>query len=181
MLMSKKTEGAESRYEIGRIVGVHGVRGDMLVLPLTDFPERFIGMEKLDIALPGKALRSWTVRRLEPYKGKNTFFLHLQGIESREAAEAMKDAVITVTADERVELEEGEYWLDDIIGITVCSETGQKLGTVTDILFTGSNDVYLVKTEDGKTQPVPALGDVIEAVDLTARTMTVKIPEGLWD
>ena len=89
--MSKKTEGTpEGRYEIGKIVGAHGVRGDMLLLPLTDFPERFLGMKKLDVTLPGKPMRAYTVSRIEPYEGKNTFFLRLLGVEGRDAAEAPK-------------------------------------------------------------------------------------------
>ena len=104
--MSKKTEGASAgRYEIGKIVGVHGVRGDMLLLPQTDFPERFLGMKELDVTVAGKPMRTFKVRRIEPYEGKNTFFLRLQGVEDRDAAETLKGALITVAEDERVELE----------------------------------------------------------------------------
>lgn len=181
--MSKKTDPSlEGRCEIGKIAAAHGVRGDMLLIPLTDFPERFIGMKKLDISLPCKPVKSWKVRRLEPYEGKNTFFLHLQGVEDRNAAEAMKGASVTVPKDERVELEEDEYWLDDIIGLAVLdASTGENLGRVSEIIQTGSNDVYVVKTPDGKEKPVPATGDAIVSVDVVGGTMTVNIPEGLWD
>lgn len=181
--MSKKTDPSlEGRCEIGKIAAAHGVRGDMLLIPLTDFPERFIGMKKLDISLPGKPVKSWKVRRLEPYEGKNTFFLHIQGVEDRNAAEAMKGASVTVPKDERVELEEDEYWLDDIIGLAVLdASTGENLGRVSEVIQTGSNDVYVVKTPDGKEKPVPATGDAIVSVDVAGGTMTVNIPEGLWD
>ena len=70
--------------------------------------------------MPGKPVKSWKVRRLEPYEGKNTFFLHLQGRRGQKTPpEAMKGASVTVPNDERVELEEDEYWLDDIIGLAV--------------------------------------------------------------
>lgn len=181
--MSKKTDASsEGRYEIGKIVGVHGVRGDMLVLPTTDFPERFLEMESMDIQLPGKPMRTYKVCRIAPYEGKNTFFLHLQGIDNREDGEAMKGAAITVDADERVELEEDEYWLDDIIGLTVKeAATGDLLGVITEVIFTGSNDVYVVKTPEGAVKAIPAIGDVVQNVDTGAGTMTVNIPEGLWD
>ena len=181
--MSKKTEGASAgRYEIGKIVGVHGVRGDMLLLPQTDFPERFLGMKELDVTVAGKPMRTFKVRRIEPYEGKNTFFLRLQGVEDCDAAETLKGAVITVAEDERVELEEDEYWLDDIIGLAVLdAATGERLGRVTEIIQTGSNDVYVVKTPDGKEKPVPAVGDAVVSVDVAGGTMTVNIPEGLWD
>ena len=181
--MSKKTEGTpEGRYEIGKIVGAHGVRGDMLLLPLTDFPERFLGMKKLDVTLPGKPMRAYTVSRIEPYEGKNTFFLRLLGVEGRDAAEALRGAVVTVAKDERVELEEDEYWLDDIIGLAVFdAATGDKLGEITEVMYTGSNDVYVVKTSDGASKAIPAVADVIKNVDTAKGTMTVNIPEGLWD
>ncbi|MCD8163314.1 MAG: ribosome maturation factor RimM [Synergistaceae bacterium] len=181
--MSKKTEGASAgRYEIGKIVGVHGVRGDMLLLPQTDFPERFLGMKELDVTVAGKPMRTFKVCRIEPYEGKNTFFLRLQGVEDRDAAETLKGAVITVAEDERVELEEDEYWLDDIIGLTVFDQTtGERLGEITEVIYTGSNDVYVVKTHDGASKAIPAVADVIEKVDVANGTMTVNIPEGLWD
>ena len=181
--MSKKTDPSlEGRCEIGKIAAAHGVRGDMLLISRTDFPERLIGMKKLDISLPGKPVKSWKVRRLEPYEGKITFFLHLQGVEDRNAAESMKGASVTVPKDERVELEEDEYWLDDIIGLAVLdASTGENLGRVSEIIQTGSNDVYVVKTPDGKEKPVPATGDAVVSVDVAGGTMTVNIPEGLWD
>lgn len=181
--MSKKTEGASAgRYEIGKIVGVHGVRGDMLLLPQTDFPERFLGMKELDVTVAGKPMRTFKVRRIEPYEGKNTFFLRLQGVEDRDAAETLKGALITVAEDERVELEEDEYWLDDIIGLAVFDKaTGGRLGEITEVICTGSNDVYVVKTPEGASKAIPAIADVIEKVDVANSTMTVNIPEGLWD
>ena len=188
--MSKKTDPSlEGRCEIGKIAAAHGVRGDMLLIPLTDFPERFIGMKKLDISLPGKPVKSWKVRRLEPYEGKNTFFLHLQGVEDRNAAEAMKGASVTVPKDERVELEEdarevlAAYALlcgVDFKGVRL-EEPVENLGRVSEIIQTGSNDVYVVKTPDGKEKPVPAVGDAVVSVDVAGGTMTVNIPEGLWD
>ena len=181
--MSKKTEGASAgRYEIGKIVGVHGVRGDMLLLPQTDFPERFLGMKELDVTVAGQPMRTFKVRRLEPSEGKNTFFLRLQGVEDRDAAETLKGALITVAEDERVELEEDEYWLDDIIGLAVFDKaTGGRLGEITEVICTGSNDVYVVKTPEGASKAIPAIADVIEKVDVANGTMTVNIPEGLWD
>ncbi len=181
--MSKETDPQrEGRCEIGKITGAHGVRGDMLLLPLTDFPERFPGMERLDLSLPGKPVKSWKVQRLEPYVGKNLFFLRLEGISDRAAAETLKGASITVPDDERVGLEEDEYWLDDIIGLEVIGEaTGKRLGHVTEVIRTGSNDVYVVKTPDGKEKPLPATGEAIARVDIAGGTMTVNVPEGLWD
>lgn len=183
--MSKKrksdgTKGRE-RYEIGRIASPHGIRGEMMLIPLTDFPERFEGMKALDIVLPGKPPRSYKVRRIEPYAGKNTFLVSLDGITDRNAAEPLNGASVTVPADERVELEENEYWLDDIIGLEVSDEAGNLLGRIKDILFTGANDVYIVETPEGALKALPAVDSVIKRVDAENGTMTADIPAGLWD
>lgn len=183
MSKKRKSDGAKGRerYEIGRIMAPHGVRGDLTLLPLTDFPERFEGMETLDIALPGRPVRSFKVRSIEPYAGKNTFLVSLEGVTDRDAAEALKGASVTVPADERVELEENEYWLDDIIGLEVSDEAGNVLGRIKDIMFTGANDVYLVETPDGAIKALPAVDSVIKSVDAEKGTMTADIPAGLWD
>ena len=181
--MSMRTDPSPAgRCEIGKIAGAHGIRGDMLLYPLTDFPERFIGMSSLELSLPGQPVKSWKVKRLEPYEGKKTFFLHLEGVEDRDAADKLKGASVTVANDERVELEEDEYWLDDIIGLTVLdAATGESLGRVSEIIQTGSNDVYVVKTPEGREKPIPAVGEAIVSIDTAGGTMTVNIPEGLWD
>lgn len=181
-MMSKKSERApRKRYEIGKIAAAHGIRGDMLLLPLTDFPERFFEMESLDVKTAGKPMRTFEIRRIEPYEGKGTFFLHLNGIETREAAEALKGASVTVARDERAELEEGEYWLDDIIGLNVVNTSNEVLGVITEVMPTGSNDVYVIKTPDGSYKAIPATADVVKKIDLSAGTLEADIPEGLWD
>lgn len=181
--MSKKSE-AESgeRTIIGKVVGAHGINGTMLILPLTDYPERFFAMKELVLDKPGKPRRTLKVIKITPYEGKGTLFLQAEGVTDRDLAEMVKGSVITVADEERVGLSEDEYWIDDIVGMAVTEEaTGELLGTVEEIIFTGSNDVYLIRTGDGKLLPLPATGDVIKAVDVENGTMTAVIPEGLWD
>ena len=180
--MSKKTDrSGYERYEIGKIAAAHGIKGDMILVPHTDFPERFFDMKTLTLSFPGKEPFERQVQRLVPYEGKDSFFLHLRGTDDRNAAEALKGAVVTVAADERVELEEDEYWLDDIIGIDVQNEAGETLGTVIDVLATGAGDVYVLKCTDGKERAIPARTEVVLDVNVEQCTMTVRIPEGLWD
>lgn len=182
-MMSKKSEpDFEERIVIGKITGVHGINGAMLILPLTDYPERFFSMEELTLDKPGKPRRTLKVRKITPYEGKTTLFLWAEGVTDRDASEALKGSVITVAVSERAELAEDEYWIDDIVGISVVDEiTGENLGKVTEIIFTGSNDVYLVRCEDGKIRPIPATADAVKNVDVKEGTMTVAVPEGLWD
>lgn len=181
--MSKKNE-AESgeRTIIGKIIGAHGINGMMLILPLTDYPERFFTMKELVLDKPGRPRKTLKVRKIAPYEGKGTLFLQAEGVTDRDIAETIKGSVVTIPAEDRVELAEDEYWIDDIVGITVIEETTKEtLGKVEEIIFTGSNDVYLVRTADGKLQPIPAIGDAIKSIDVKSGTMAVVIPEGLWD
>lgn len=181
--MSKKSESDfEERTVIGKITGVHGINGTMLIFPLTDYPERFFTMKELTLDKPGKPRRTLKVKKITPYEGKATLFLWAEGVTDRDAAEALKGSIITVAASERAELAEDEYWMDDIVGISVVDEiTGETLGKVEEIIFTGSNDVYLVRCGDGKSRPIPATADAVKSVDVKEGIMTVAIPEGLWD
>lgn len=181
--MSKKSEAApEGRTIVGKIVGAHGINGTMLLLPLTDFPERFFEMQELVLSKPGKPRKTLKVKRIAPYEGKGTFFLEAEGINDRDAAELIKGSVVTVANDERAALDDDEYWIDDLVGLkAIENETGRELGTIEEVMFTGSNDVYLIRTLEGKLAPIPAVGEAINSVDVQAGTITVTIPEGLWD
>ncbi|MEG1641702.1 MAG: ribosome maturation factor RimM [Synergistaceae bacterium] len=178
--MTKEQTGA--RTTIGKIVGTHGVKGTILLLPLTDYPERFLDMTELYFERPGKPTCTYNVRTITPYEGKGTFRVQLEGINDKETAEQLKQSLVTVAQDERVELPEDEYWIDDMIGLTIVeNESKNELGTLNEIMFTGSNDVYLVKTSEGQIKPLPATKEVINEVDIKAGTITVTVPEGLWD
>lgn len=179
--MSKKSEeSSEERVVIGKIVGVHGVNGTMLLLPLTDYPDRFLKMKKLTLERPGAPIQTVSVKKITPYVGKETFFLQIPDVTERTLAESFKGSFVTVSKEERVELSEDEYWIDDIIGLKVIdNETGFELGLIEEVLETGSNDVYLIRTEAGEVKPIPALAEAIVKVDTQNGVMLVTLPEGL--
>lgn len=181
--MSKKSEvSSEERVTVGKIVGVHGVNGTMLLFPLTDFPERFFKMKKLTLEKPGVPSQTVNVTKLVPYEGKDTFFLQIENVSDRTLAESFKGSFVTVSKEERVELSDDEYWIDDIVGLKVIDNaTGAELGILQEVLQTGSNDVYMIKTEDVRIKPIPALAEAINKVDMQQGVMMVTVPEGLWD
>ncbi|WP_281746087.1 ribosome maturation factor RimM [Thermanaerovibrio acidaminovorans] len=176
-----------SRVTVGRIVGTHGIKGSLKLKPLTDYPERFLHMETLYLELPQVKGRHRPPRELKILDvrfqdGKDLFIVTLEGIDTIEMAEDLKGALITVAPEDRVPLEEGVYWIDDIIGLEVVEdETDAVLGVVEDVMPTGSNDVYEVRTPDGVLKMIPATGEVIRKVDLEARQIRVHLLEGLWD
>lgn len=168
---------------IGKIVGSHGVSGEVRLLPLTDYPDRFLRMETMDLyRKDGKFLGSLTVENIRAHLGKGLLLVRFAEVTDLDGAEALRGSLVRILSEERVKLPEGAYWIEDLIGLEVIEEeTDQVLGKVSDVISTGSNDVYMVRTPEGAEKAIPAVRDVILDVDLDAGTMKVSLPEGLWD
>ena len=162
--------------EIGKIVNVHGLRGDMKVVPWCDDPEFLCEFDTLYL---GKAQKPVTVTAARLQKGN--VLLHLEGVDTVEEAEKLRGHILYMDRDE-VELEEGVYFIQDLIGLEVLdADTGASYGKLTDVLQTGANDVYEVRDESGKTVLIPAIPDVVLETDLDAGTMQIRPLEGLFD
>jgi len=163
---------------VGRITGLHGLKGEVKIELHTDFPERFVPGAVLFM---GEELVETAILQARPHK--NQMLLRLEGIESREDAEAARDEWLFVEEADAVVLEEDTYWVHDIIGLVVQTEAGERLGTISEVLFTGANEVYVVKTlasvNQGKDLLLPAIADVVQTVDLAGNLMTVRLLPGL--
>jgi 16S rRNA processing protein RimM len=170
--MSRPRERARQGYvAVGRILGPWGLRGDVKVEPLTDFPERFGRGCRLHVE--GVA---YTIERCRWHKGK--VYIKLSDIDSATAAEPLGQRFLEVPEEELKPLSEGEYYQFQILGLEVRTAEGQPLGKVTQILSTGSNDVFVVHGEGGELL-IPALDDVVKAIDLDEGWMEVEPVEGL--
>jgi 16S rRNA processing protein RimM len=168
--------------KIGRIVGAHGIKGAIRIFPLTDYPERFLGMRTLNVERNGRPDAVLEVQNISSHEGKGQFLVRVAGIDDRDAANALKGCFVTVARDERVELPEGEYWVDSIIGLTVIDDaSGDIMGRVEDVMSTGGNDVYLIRSDDGSAKMLPAIGEVVKKIDIDAGFMRINPMEGLWD
>ncbi len=162
--------------EIGKIVNVHGLRGDVKVVPWCDDPAFLCEFETLYL---GETHRSVTVTGARIQKGN--VLLHLDGIETVEDAEKLRSQVLYMDRDE-VELDEGVYYIQDLIGLEVMdADTGESYGTLTDVLQTGANDVYEIKDAVGKALYIPAIPDVVLKTDLQDGRMQIRPLEGLLD
>jgi 16S rRNA processing protein RimM len=182
MSISPDAKTSPRRVQIGKIVGAHGVTGTLRIHPLTDFPERFLDMERLYVEKPGKPPRELEVERASSHDGKGQILVKAAGIDGRDEAEALSGWAVTVSPEERVDLPEGEYWIDSLIGLkAVDVASGDFLGTVADVMPTGGNDVYVVRTAEGDVRLIPAIGDVIREIDINSGVMRVALIEGLWD
>ena len=157
---------------VGRIRGGWGLRGDLRVELLTDLPSRFA---------PGSVVylddRPVCVERSRA--SKNGLLVKLDIANDRTAAESLRGRVLTIPQRDIKPLPDGSYYHFQIVDMGVWSDQGEFLGTVKEILSTGSNDVYVVQEEGRRELLIPALADVVVSVDLGENRMTVRLPEGL--
>lgn len=164
--------------QIGEIVNTHGVRGEVKVLPLTDSQDRFDALKWVYLDSNG-SLKKQDIEGVKHIKG--TVILKLKGIDSVEAAEALKGFFLLVDRENAVSLPSGSYFICDILGSDVRDLSGVSLGKLTEVLHTGSNDVYVVKDGEGRELLLPALKSVIREVSVEEGIIKVVIPEGLLD
>ena len=158
---------------IGRVIGPRGVRGEVRVGLETDLPERFLDLERV---LIGPEHTPYRVRRARLHQ--QWALLELAGVEDRDAAEALRGQWLWVTRDEAIELDEHEYFVCDIVGLTAQTESGEELGPIVEVIPTGANDVFVIRTAEGELL-LPAIHGVVLAVDIEAGTVRVRLPEGL--
>jgi 16S rRNA processing protein RimM len=159
---------------VGRIIKPHGVRGDLAMKVITDYPER---LPEIDTLYVGPAYEPYRVRRVR-FHADGTLML-FEGIEDRDAAECLRGMMVYVHIDDAVPLEEGEYYLFQVIGSQVVTGDGQVLGTLTDLLETGANDVYVVTAPDGREILIPVIPEVVRHVDVNKKVVTIDLLDGL--
>lgn len=157
-------------FTIGQIVAPHGVRGDVRIYPDTDFPKRFLKMKYGYIN--GK---KYTVEHARLHK--RVVLMKFAGVDDRNAAELLVKKELQVPREDLVPLKKGQHYIYDIIGIDVYDLEDQRLGTLTDVLRTGSNDVYVVTADDGKETLLAAIPDVVKSIDEETKKMVVDPPE----
>lgn len=164
---------------IGRIIKPFGVKGEMKVESMTDFPERFKKLGRVYLVSPSGTELVCDVRSVR-YDGAGVPYLLFQGYASPEKAKELNGWFIKVPQEEAVSLPEGRYYHFELIGMDVFAESGEKLGTIVDIFETGSNDVYVMKR--GKKEIyIPATKDVVKQIDRTQKRMVIHVMDGLME
>jgi len=165
----------EDFFVIGQIVNTQGHKGEVRVLPLTDFPERYLDLDSVLLDLPG-GLQETQIEAVRYHK--QFIILKLVGCETMDQAEKLKNVYIKVKPEQAVELPEGHYFIKDIIGLEVFTLEGELLGRIEDVLQVTSNDIYVVK--NGKKEIlIPAIKDVVKEINLESRRMLIDPLEGL--
>ncbi len=158
---------------VGRVLAPWGIRGEVKVQVLTDFPEHLAPKSK--VCLKG---HSFTIERSRCHDKHAV--VKLAEIDDRSAAEMLRGCELEIPFSQAQPLPEGEYYPLQLIGLNVQTTEGQELGQVVDIMATGSNDVYVVRGPHGEVL-VPAIADVVESIDLEKRLITIRAIAGLLE
>ena len=163
-------------FEIGQIVNTNGLKGIVKVKPFTDDIKEFETFESIYVQKKAELIEF----KIESVRyAKNMVLLKLKGIDDIDAAEALRNLYIKVRRKQLPKLQENSYYIVDLLECEVVTVDGEFLGKMDDVFNTGSNDVYVVKNEEGKQILLPAIKEVIKNVDIPNRKITVKLMEGL--
>jgi 16S rRNA processing protein RimM len=171
---------SEPRFlAVGQVVGVHGVRGELKVEILTQDPQRFGQLEQVFVGLEGQEPVPWPLEAYRLHQGRA--LLKLAQCNDRNTAETLRGCLIQVPFEEAIPLEEDEYYEHQILDLNVWTVAGEHLGQVVDIIYTGANEVYVVRPVDPARREIliPAIEDVVLEVDLEADRLVVELPVGL--
>ena len=167
----------EQMLRVGVITSTHGIRGEVKVFPTTDDAKRFKTLKK--VILDGREPLELSIEQVKFFK--NMVILKFKGYDNINDVETWRQRDLLITRDQAVELKEDEYFITDLIGLTVVNEEEAVLGRVKDVLETGANDVYVVELAGGKELLLPAIKDCILNVDLEGGRMKVHVLDGLMD
>ena len=162
--------------KIGQITSPHGVRGELKIYPLTDNVKRFSKLSFVFFQVAGeyKKIEIQSVKYI-----KELAILKLNGINDMNEALKYKDVYIYIDRENAIKLPNDSYFISDLVDMDVSTIDGVYIGKITSVFETGSNDVYDIRSKDGKSLLIPAIKDVIISVDVENKKMIVKLLEGL--
>ncbi len=168
------------RLKVGKIVNTHSLKGEVKVISSTDFEEqRFEKGTELLITRGNQVVKEVTVESYRTHK--NNLLVKFVGIDSIEEAEKLRNLQIKIDSDNIGELEENEFYFHEIIGCEVFDENGKSLGEISEILTPGANDVWVIKSQNGKEILIPYIEDVVKKIDVENKKIDIEVMEGLID
>jgi 16S rRNA processing protein RimM len=169
-----------NRIAVGVIRKAHGVRGEASVEPWTDSAERFEELDSVTLVSPDESsTREARIESSRVHAGRA--LVKFSGVDSPEDVQDVRGWTVEIPESEARELEEDEYFLHDLIGLTLVDAEGRVRGVVTDVAEGGGGLLLNVKRADGREFEVPFAADLCTEIDLQAKRMVVKLPEGLED
>ncbi|MFD0959456.1 ribosome maturation factor RimM [Paenibacillus chungangensis] len=171
----------ENWYTVGIIVNTHGIRGELKVVSKTDFPQQRFAPGSVLMMVAEDNNKSMPVTIASSRAQKSMYIVKLKGFDSINEVEQYKGWTLKVSEEQQGELEEGQYYYHEIIGCSVVTEDGEELGTISEILSPGANDVWVVERPKGSGKPIliPVIDQVVRSVDVKGKIVSVSLMEGL--
>jgi len=166
----------QKRLEVGQIVNTFGIKGFVKVKPWVNDIERFDDLEKVYVKIK-KETQKLEIEEVKYHK--DMVLIKFKGIETVEQAETLRNCYLEIDREDAVPLEEGTYYIVDLLESDVYTDEGELLGILEDIYNTGAKDIYVVKNELGKTVLLPGIPEVIKEVNLEEKKITVHLLKGL--
>ncbi|WP_079709426.1 ribosome maturation factor RimM [Paraliobacillus ryukyuensis] len=168
------------RYNVGKVVNTHGIKGEVKVIRITDFTERFdqgnilylIGKDN-DEPIP------LTVKSHRTHKQFD--LLTFESYDTIEKVEPFKEGILTILEDQLHELDEGDYYYHQIIGCKVITTDDEVIGKIKEILSPGANDVWVVQRPNQKDLLLPYIDDIVKVVDIDQQKIIIEPMEGLLE
>jgi len=161
---------------IGSIAKAHGLRGEVQVIPETDFPERFAS--RLDVYLVSRRGLVRQARLMDCRRAGERILISIEGVDSREGAEDLAGWTICVARENLVELAPGQHYIFEIIGLRVEALDGRQLGTIVDVWQGPANDVYVARGPCGEIL-IPGTEEIVREIDVKAGVMKIVAMPGL--
>lgn len=167
---------ADDLISIGRLAGTFGVRGSLKLVALTDFPERFQKLTRVMLNQGGR-LQTLNIESVQPHQQQ--FIIKFEGIDNKEEARLLVNALLQVEEKDVYPLPEGVYYHYQLIGLQVFDRERGLLGEINDILETGANDVYVVQSPRYGEILIPSTEEVVLDIDLNRGRVDVDLLPGL--
>lgn len=164
---------------LGEILRPHGIRGELRMRILTDYPERIPKLKAVYIGsgIDADDIVAYSVEHMRIHQ--NYGLLKVAGVDNRNQAEDFRALFVMIDIENAVPLEEGEFYLYQLLGVNIQTEDGQSLGPIIEVIETGANDVYVVDSEDYGEVLIPVTDETIVSTDVDAGVIVVRLPEGL--
>lgn len=168
----------EERFQVGIISSTHGVRGEVKVFPTTDDVKRFNRLKEVLVEMDGGEV-TLAIEQVKFFK--QFAILKFRGIDSLDQVLPYKGKSLQILRKDAVALKKDEYFIADLMGMTVVDEGENLIGELTEVIETGANDVYVVNRGEEKEILLPAIRECILEVDIEKRKMKVHVLDGLMD
>jgi 16S rRNA processing protein RimM len=175
--MSDRNQAGRATVLVGKVVKPHGIRGELCVESYADSPDLFFGLKAVLLGPPERRPASYRIRAAREHKGR--LLLTLQGVDDRNRAESLRGLEVRIPKDALPELEDGEFYMDDLLGLRVLLPDGNELGVLERFLETPGQITWVIAHASGREVLLPAVNEFLMELDLDNGIIRVEPPEGL--